>query len=184
MPRFRQLLQHERGNTMASGNSSGIGSSLFRGALHGNTSNTNNQSGHQVNTSHHHHHPQQQQHHHHHSVTLHSQQGVGVSAQGSHQGQSQPPPPPQPQPQASMGSSSFSSEEPRQARGTPGVRESPDHMSTLMAKLWFDHNVESSLSSLKKEEHEKRTKDLRKQLEYIADTNWKYLPVEKYIGQQ
>lgn len=46
-----------------------------------------------------------------------------VSAQGSHQGQSQPPPPSQPQPQASMGSSSFSSEEPRQARGTPGVRE-------------------------------------------------------------
>lgn len=62
--------------------------------------------------------------------------------------------------------------------------QSPDHMSTVMAKLWFDHNVESSLSSLKKEEHEKRTRDLRKQLEYIADTNWKYSPVEKYIGQQ
>lgn len=84
--RFRQLLQHERGNTMASGNSSGIGSSLFRGALHGNTSNTNNQSGHQVSASHHHHHPQPQQHHHHHSVTLHSQQGVGVSRWGSDRG--------------------------------------------------------------------------------------------------
>lgn len=62
--------------------------------------------------------------------------------------------------------------------------QSPDHMSNIMAKLWFDHNVEYALSSLKKEEHEKRTRDLRKQLEYISDTNWKYSPVEKYIGQQ
>lgn len=62
--------------------------------------------------------------------------------------------------------------------------QSPDHMGTVMAKLWFDHNVESSLSSLKKEEHEKRTRDLRKQLDYITDTNWKYPPVEKFIGQQ
>lgn len=61
--------------------------------------------------------------------------------------------------------------------------QSPDHMSTLMAKLWFDQNVESSLSILKREEHEKRLRDLRKELDYIADTDWKYSPVEKYIGK-
>ena len=71
----------------------------------------------------------------------------------------------------------------RQIPTTVTTAQSPDHMSTLMAKLWFDHNVESSLYSQKKEEHEKRMTDLRKQLEYISDTNWKYSPIEKFIGQ-
>lgn len=64
-----------------------------------------------------------------------------------------------------------------------GTRANRDQMQGVVAKLWFDHNLESSLSSLEKDEHNKRIKDLRKQLEYIADTNWKYLPIEKYIGQ-
>ncbi|XP_071540626.1 uncharacterized protein [Panulirus ornatus] len=154
---------------MASGNSSGLGTSLFRGALHGNTSSTNSISGGSTTNN--------QQHHHLHSAGHHLQQGGAGGSPHIHHPQ-QPPPP---QHQSSMGSSTFSSEESPRGRGTPG---SPDHMSTVMAKLWFDHNVESSLSSLKKEEHEKRTRDLRKQLEYIADTNWKYSPVEKFIGQQ
>ena len=58
-----------------------------------------------------------------------------------------------------------------------------DQMLTLVAKLWFEHNLESSLSSLEKDEHEKRLKDLRKQIEYISETNWKYSSVDKYIGQ-
>nr|XP_053653525.1 uncharacterized protein LOC128703010 [Cherax quadricarinatus]XP_053653526.1 uncharacterized protein LOC128703010 [Cherax quadricarinatus]XP_053653527.1 uncharacterized protein LOC128703010 [Cherax quadricarinatus] len=155
---------------MASGNNSGLGASLFRGALHGNTSNTNNLSA-NSNTS------NQQHHHHHHSAGHHPQQSTVGSS--SHLHHPQPPQPPQSQPM--LAAVTFSTEDTSRGRGTPG---SPDHMSTVMAKLWFDHNVESSLSSLKKEEHEKRTRDLRKQLEYIADTNWKYSPVEKYIGQQ
>ncbi|XP_050701565.1 homeobox protein MOX-2-like isoform X2 [Eriocheir sinensis] len=155
---------------MASGNSSGLGSSIFRGTLHGNSSNlggnnSSNTSSNSNSSSHHQHH--HHHHHHHHHTTSHHLPQTGVPAA----------PPPQP----AIGPMSISSEESPRGRGTP---RSPDHMSTVMAKLWFDHNVEYSLSSLKKEEHEKRTRDLRKQLEYISDTNWKYSPVEKYIGQQ
>ena len=71
----------------------------------------------------------------------------------------------------------------RQIPTSVTTAQSPDHMSTLMAKLWFDHNVESSLISQKKEEHEKRMSNLRKQLEYISETNWKYPPIDKFIGQ-
>lgn len=160
---------------MATGNNSGLGSSLFRGALHGNTSNTNSgignsnqqqnlhHSNHQLQVSgpsHHQHLSQQQQ-----QPQQSQQQQTGSAAQS----------------QMSMGAAIFTPEEHHQGQSTPG---SPDHMTTLMAKLWFDHNVESSLRDLKKEEHEKRIRDLRKQLEYLVDTNWKYSPVEKYIGQQ
>ncbi|KAK4305674.1 hypothetical protein Pmani_022439 [Petrolisthes manimaculis] len=192
---------------MASGNSSGLGSSIFRGALHGNSNNSgsggsgsggsgsggggNNNSG---NTSggsggnthhhsiHHHHH-----HHHHHHTTTHLQQGT-VSGNHPHLHQQQPqppqqqPPPPQPQPstQPSVGPVWFT---PTDVGCGQGSATSPDHMSTLMAKLWFDQNVESSLSALKREEHDKRLRDLRKELDYITDTDWKYSPVEKYIGK-
>ena len=56
-------------------------------------------------------------------------------------------------------------------------------MTAVMEKLSFDHNVEMTLRDLKKEEHDKRIRDLRKELDFIGDTNWKYSPVEKYIGQ-
>ncbi|XP_068212927.1 putative cyclin-dependent serine/threonine-protein kinase DDB_G0272797/DDB_G0274007 [Palaemon carinicauda] len=156
---------------MATGNSSGLGSSIFRGALHGNTSNTGTSNN--------------QQHHHH---SNHQLQVAGPSHHHQHLTQQQPQQQ-QPQQQSasssqshmSMGAAIFTPEQHHQGQSTPG---SPDHMTTLMAKLWFDHNVESSLRDLKKEEHEKRMRDLRKQLEHIADTNWKYSPVEKYIGQQ
>ncbi|XP_069180584.1 uncharacterized protein [Procambarus clarkii] len=159
---------------MASGNTSGLGASLFRGALHGNTSNTNSLGGNSNIGNQQQQH--QQQHHHHSTGHLPQQSSVASSGHIHHPQQPQPS-----QSQPTLGAVTFNSDESARGRGTPG---SPDHMSTVMAKLWFDHNVESSLSSLKKEEHEKRMRDLRKQLEYIADTNWKYSPVEKYIGQQ
>lgn len=115
----------------------------------------------------------------------------GPHQQASHPFQSQQTTPVQQQEQQQLSQPSSSS----QVQYQPGIdntpteyaenrSQSPDFMATLMAKLWFDHNVESSLSSLRKEEHEKRMRDLRKQLDYINDTNWKYQPVEKYLGQQ
>ncbi|KAK7024612.1 hypothetical protein SK128_001692 [Halocaridina rubra] len=154
---------------MATGSGSSVGSSLLRGTIHSNSSNHNNSfsnnNQHHLNPSHH-------------------LQGVGSSqhhlVQQHQQTQQQQAGPPI-QSQLSVGAAFFTPEQSPQSHRTPG---SPDHMTTVMAKLWFDHNVESSLASLKKEEHEKRMRDLRKQLDHIADTNWKYSLVEKYIGQQ
>lgn len=33
------------------------------------------------------------------------------------------------------------------------------------------------------EVHQNRMKELRKELEYLKETEWKYEPIEKYIGQ-
>ncbi|KAK3861404.1 hypothetical protein Pcinc_032628 [Petrolisthes cinctipes] len=192
---------------MASGNSSGLGSSIFRGALHGNSNNSGSSGGGSGsnsggggggggssssgsgssggNTQHHHSIHHHHHHHHHHHTTTHLQQGT-VSGNHPHLHHNQQPPPPQPQPQPqpstqpSVGPVWFT---PTDVGCGQGSATSPDHMSTLMAKLWFDQNVESSLSALKREEHEKRLRDLRKELDYITDTDWKYSPVEKYIGK-
>lgn len=40
-------------------------------------------------------------------------------------------------------------------------------------------NAENSLQEI----HQSRIKTLRKELDYIKETNWKYEPVDKYIGQ-
>lgn len=40
-------------------------------------------------------------------------------------------------------------------------------------------NAESSLQEL----HQNRMKSLRKELDYLKETVWKYEPIEKYIGQ-
>ncbi|XP_076031487.1 uncharacterized protein LOC143019591 [Oratosquilla oratoria] len=107
-----------------------------------------------------------------------------------HSGHQQQQPPPSHQQQQAQGQQQQQQHPSLPSSSSPSVSmcgaavQSPDHMSSLMAKLWFDHNVEMSLSSLKKDEHEKRMKELRKELDYISDTNWRYAPIEKYIGQQ
>ena len=40
-----------------------------------------------------------------------------------------------------------------------------------------------TLQILQREEHEKRLKALRKELDGIAATQWMYSPIEKLIGQ-
>lgn len=38
-------------------------------------------------------------------------------------------------------------------------------------------------SSMKLENHMRRLQNLRKEVSYLKNTEWKYEPVEKYIGQ-
>ena len=47
----------------------------------------------------------------------------------------------------------------------------------------FSDDVSKAQTSVQKEEHEKRMKSLRKELEYLDKTNWQYEPIEKLIGQ-
>lgn len=170
---------------MASGHNSS-GSSVFRG-LHYNsgTSSGSNSTGLHFH-NHLHHHLQQ----HHTSPPNYSANIVhGPSNSSTGTGNqiitapstavSLPAPAPVPGKSSTSGKHSDSSK----ATSSRGVGTNPDQMQGLVAKLWFDHNLASSLSALEKDEHEKRIKDLRKQLEYIGDTSWKFMPIEKYIGQ-
>ena len=47
----------------------------------------------------------------------------------------------------------------------------------------FSDDVSKAQTSVQKEEHAKRMKSLRKELEYLDKTNWQYEPIEKLIGQ-
>lgn len=47
----------------------------------------------------------------------------------------------------------------------------------------FPDDVAKAQAAVKKEEHLKRVKSLRKELDYIEKTAWMYEPVEKLIGQ-
>ncbi|CAH2008310.1 unnamed protein product [Acanthoscelides obtectus] len=40
-------------------------------------------------------------------------------------------------------------------------------------------NAEGSIQDM----HQNRIKSLRKELEYLKETSWKYDPIDKYIGQ-
>lgn len=47
----------------------------------------------------------------------------------------------------------------------------------------FPDDVAKAQAAVKKEEHLKRVKSLRKELDYIEKTAWMYESVEKLIGQ-
>ena len=47
----------------------------------------------------------------------------------------------------------------------------------------FPDDVSKAQAAVKKEEHLKRMKSLRKELDYIDKTAWQFDPVEKLIGQ-
>jgi len=47
----------------------------------------------------------------------------------------------------------------------------------------FPDDVSKALSSVQREEHVRRMKNLRKELEYIDKTNWQFEPIEKLLGQ-
>ena len=47
----------------------------------------------------------------------------------------------------------------------------------------FPDDVSKSLSSVAKEEHQRRMKSLRKELDYLDKTAWQFEPIEKLLGQ-
>lgn len=55
--------------------------------------------------------------------------------------------------------------------------------SAVFSRLKFEHSVDQSLSQLARDGHSKRLKILRKELDYLQSTAWKYQSIDKYIGQ-
>lgn len=70
----------------------------------------------------------------------------------------------------------------------PRIQETPPVESSKTNK--FLNNVKSELQVKKiqkrteRELHQKRVQSLRKELEYLKATEWKYQPVDKYINQK
>lgn len=69
---------------------------------------------------------------------------------------------------------------------SPGVTEaltSDSTLATLKNQTKFQQSLTSNAQQAVNEMHQNRMKTLRKELEYLKDTEWKYEPIEKYIGQ-
>lgn len=50
-------------------------------------------------------------------------------------------------------------------------------------RLKFEHSIDHNIVSLHLDAHKKRLKKLRKELNYLQDTAWKYQSIEKILGQ-
>lgn len=72
---------------------------------------------------------------------------------------------------------------PKSVFSSPSQLDKNDDLSTIRnsAKLNEIVNVNSTLSV--QEMHQNRMKQLRKELQYLKDNEWKYQPIDKYIGQ-
>ena len=59
---------------------------------------------------------------------------------------------------------------------SPGQLDSVDtgSMEAMINKHLFPEELDKFMKNMKKDEHEKRIKALRKELDYIADTDWKF----------
>ena len=60
---------------------------------------------------------------------------------------------------------------------SPGQLDSVDttgSMEAIVNKHLFPEELDKFMNNMRKEEHEKRIKALRKELDYIAETDWKF----------
>lgn len=62
------------------------------------------------------------------------------------------------------------------AAGAPAIASNggSNKMNSLIDKHVFNHVVDNSHKALEKEEHEKRLKELKKELDYINNSNWMF----------
>ncbi|XP_013776114.1 anaphase-promoting complex subunit 16-like [Limulus polyphemus] len=51
-------------------------------------------------------------------------------------------------------------------------------------KIQFEHDVETSVRTVEREQHEQRLTNLRQLADKLKDDDWKYTPVEKLLGLQ
>lgn len=69
---------------------------------------------------------------------------------------------------------------------SPSQMESAESRSTLdglVSKHSFPEDLEKGLANVRKDDHEKRVKALRKELDYIASTEWQFQPADSLPGQ-
>lgn len=58
-----------------------------------------------------------------------------------------------------------------------------NQMEALVTRYYYHQELDKAHEQMKREEHEKRLKSLRKELDWISSTQWMYSPIEKLIGQ-
>lgn len=63
--------------------------------------------------------------------------------------------------------------------------QSPSNRETVSVKsmLKFHEFISENATATEYELHQNRMKNLRKELDFLKETEWKYQPIEKYIGQ-
>lgn len=72
---------------------------------------------------------------------------------------------------------------PKSILSSPSQVDKSDDVNTIRnaAKLNEIVNLNSVVNT--QEMHQSRMKGLRKELQYLKETEWKYQPIDKYIGQ-
>lgn len=71
---------------------------------------------------------------------------------------------------------------PSQSEQHSDIKTSQSSGVTLQ-QMKFGNILDQSISIFDKKAHAKRIADMRKELEFIQNTEWKYKPIEFYIGQ-
>lgn len=58
-----------------------------------------------------------------------------------------------------------------------------NQMEALVTRYYYHQELDKAHEQMKREEHEKRLKAIRKELDWISSTQWMYTPIDKLIGQ-
>lgn len=72
---------------------------------------------------------------------------------------------------------------PRAILNSPAQEDPQGSLHALRVAACLNEIVHTNASVNTQEMHQHRIKALRKKLEYLKETEWKYQPVDKYIGQ-
>lgn len=64
----------------------------------------------------------------------------------------------------------------------PDVNEDATSQS-IKTSAKFNERIIIGCAQTMQESHQARIKALRKELDYLKDTEWKYEPIDKYMGQ-
>lgn len=74
---------------------------------------------------------------------------------------------------------------PKSVLSSPSRNESDEDPNFLAVKTRtkFYEIVDTNSKQSEKESHQNRMQSLRKELDYLKETEWKYQPIDKYIGQ-
>lgn len=76
-----------------------------------------------------------------------------------------------------------SSNIPKSIFSSPSQLDKSDDLSTVRNSAKLNEIVHLNSSLTVQEMHQNRMKMLRKELQYLKDNEWKFEPIDKYIGQ-
>lgn len=72
---------------------------------------------------------------------------------------------------------------PKSFFSSPSQIDKSDDLITIRNSLKLNEIVQHNSSLTAQEMHQNRMKMLRKELQYLKENEWKFQPIDKYIGQ-